>query len=111
MEEESFMDMLRTGEEEDYLLSRYSSISPTGMLYSGEEEDAVSALRRDPHKANDSSPPPTTVNISKSPIKKVGERIMALQRLVSPFGKVMDCPRSPVTETSFTESSKSKFEI
>ncbi|THU51855.1 hypothetical protein C4D60_Mb06t35460 [Musa balbisiana] len=69
MEEESFMDVLRTGEEEDYLLSRYSSLSPTGMLCFGEEEDAVSALRRDPHKANDSSPPPTTINISKSPIK------------------------------------------
>ncbi|CAL9097432.1 transcription factor bHLH154 [Musa acuminata AAA Group] len=118
MEEESFMDVLRTGEEEDYLLSRYSSLSPTGMLCFGEEEDAVSALRRAPRKANDSSPPPTTIDISKSPIKrvgsscggrgrrrrsgvtasatpatitarkeKVGERIMALQRLVSPFGK------------------------
>ncbi|WOK91648.1 transcription factor bHLH113-like [Canna indica] len=151
MDDESFMDMLRSGEDEGYVFSPKSCLSsPTSSCYSssavaaqmlwfgGKEEEGVAVIHGVPQKSNDSSlsslsssPPSTTLSSPKSPSKKaasthsgrgrrtstsatatrltstkkpktessagtgtimvrrekLGERIMALQQLVSPFGK------------------------
>ncbi|XP_074567991.1 transcription factor bHLH113-like [Curcuma longa] len=137
MDDESFMDMLRSGEEEDdvfsptsCLSSSSSSVYSSAMLCFGvKQEETVAAVRRASQKSTDSSlsslsssPPSTTITSSQSPTKKaasrgrgrvatsstkkpktetsagpsgtimvrkekLGERIMALQQLVSPFGK------------------------
>ncbi|KAG6471377.1 transcription factor bHLH113-like isoform X1 [Zingiber officinale] len=139
MDDESFMDMLRSGEEEDYVFSPASCLSSSSssfysssMLCFGakEEKPPAAVVRGASQKSTDSSlsslsssPPSTTINSSKSPTKKaasrgrgrgattgttkkpkteapdapagmimvrkekLGERIMALQQLVSPFGK------------------------
>lgn len=137
MDDESFMDMLRSGEEEDYVFSPTSCLSSSSssfysssmLCFGAKEEKAVAVVRGASQKSTDSSlsslsssPSSTTITSSKSPTKKaasrgrgrgatgatkkpkteapdgpsgmimvrkekLGERIMALQQLVSPFGK------------------------
>ncbi|XP_042449525.1 transcription factor bHLH113-like [Zingiber officinale] len=140
MDDESFMDMLRSGDEEDYVFSPTSCLSSSSssfyssamLCFGVKQEETVAVVRGASQKSTDSSlsslssPPSTIITRSQSPTKareketasrgrrrvaasstkkpktvaspgpsgtimirkeKLGERIMALQQLVSPFGK------------------------
>ncbi|XP_042447983.1 transcription factor bHLH154-like [Zingiber officinale] len=137
MDDESFMDMLRSGDEEDYIFSPTSCLSSSSssfyssamLCFGVKQEETVAVVRGASQKSTDSSlsslsssPPSTIITRSQSPTKetanrgrrrlpasstkkpktvasagpsgtimvrkeKLGERIMALQQLVSPFGK------------------------